>query len=72
LTILVTGSAGLVGRRLVPRLESAGFSTRGFDIHRSPLEDVRNAEALASAIGDVEGTVHLRPCPAWSGAGAIW
>jgi UDP-glucose 4-epimerase len=59
LTILVTGSAGLVGHFLVPRLKQEGFATRGFDIRRTPAEDVRNAEAFASAIDGVEGIVHL-------------
>jgi nucleoside-diphosphate-sugar epimerase len=57
--VLVTGSEGLVGHFLAPRLESAGFSIARFDLKRSKAEDIRNPHALAAAVADVEGIVHL-------------
>jgi nucleoside-diphosphate-sugar epimerase len=58
-TILITGSEGLVGRALSRRLEAAGFPTLGFDLRRSAAQDIRIPDALASAIAGVVGIVHL-------------
>ena len=57
--ILVTGSAGLIGRHLITHLRRAGTPVRGFDIAEAPSEDTRDAEALAAALDGVEGVIHL-------------
>jgi nucleoside-diphosphate-sugar epimerase len=59
MTILVTGSEGLIGRYLTQTLLDSGHEVRRFDIVRSPAEDVRNAVALAKAIHGVSGVVIL-------------
>lgn len=48
--ILVTGSRGVIGQNLVPRLEAAGHKVIEFDIARDPSMDVRSAEAVENAI----------------------
>lgn len=57
--ILVTGSEGLIGRRLVARLRADGVSVRGFDLRADPAEDIRDREALARSMTGVSGVVHL-------------
>ena len=57
--LLVTGSHGLIGRRLCRALEFAGFEIRRFDIRRSFIEDIRNSEALFDALQNVAGVIHL-------------
>ena len=57
--ILVTGAAGLIGRHLTAYLGRLGIPVRTFDIARSPAEDIRDRAALAAALHDVEGVVHL-------------
>ena len=57
--ILITGSNGLIGHALRSTLIELGLQVRDFDIARSPAEDIRNGEALAAAIEDVEGIIHL-------------
>lgn len=57
--ILVTGSEGLIGRRLCNLLTATGVEVRHFDIVRSQAEDVRNEDSLASAVRGVDGIVHL-------------
>jgi UDP-glucose 4-epimerase len=57
--ILVTGSAGLVGRHLCARLAMAGSEVRPFDLRRMASEDVRDADAVGHAVRDVTGIVHL-------------
>ena len=42
---LVTGAAGFVGRRLVPRLESGGFEVTGCDLEVD-VTDPRAVEAI--------------------------
>jgi UDP-glucose 4-epimerase len=59
MTILVTGSEGLIGRYLTQALMDDGHEIRRFDIVRSPAEDVRNAVALRKAIHGVSGVVIL-------------
>jgi UDP-glucose 4-epimerase len=59
MTILVTGSEGLIGRYLTQALMDGGHEIRRFDIVRSPAEDVRNAVALRKAIHGVSGVVIL-------------
>lgn len=57
--ILVTGSSGLVGRRVCERLAAAGRATRLFDLKRSSDQDVRSGAAVAHALEGVTGVLHL-------------
>lgn len=57
--ILITGSRGLIGRSLVRRLASQGISFREFDVARSPREDTREPAALAAALEEATGIIHL-------------
>jgi nucleoside-diphosphate-sugar epimerase len=57
--ILVTGAAGLIGRGLCARLRAEGLAVREFDIARAPAEDTRDRAALAAALKDVQGVIHL-------------
>lgn len=59
MTILVTGSEGLIGRRLCSLLAARGVEVRRFDIARSKAEDVRNEENLANAVKGIDGVVQL-------------
>src|SRR5262245_2796404 len=61
MTILITGSEGLIGANLIPRLLARGADVREFDVRRSPEEDTRDPDAIAAALGDgeVTGVVHL-------------
>jgi UDP-glucose 4-epimerase len=57
--ILVTGSSGLVGRHLCARLEAEGIAIRRFDLREIPSQDIRDPVALAGALRNVSGVVHL-------------
>jgi nucleoside-diphosphate-sugar epimerase len=57
--ILVTGSAGLVGRHLSAALAACGHRVRGFDLKHSPDENVVSRDAIERALSDVSGIVHL-------------
>ena len=61
LRILVTGSSGLVGTRLIARLRERGIATRGIDLRGDggARGDVRDPAAVATAIDDCDGIVHL-------------
>jgi len=59
MTVLVTGSEGLIGRYLTQALVESGQEVRRFDIARSPAEDVRHAAALRKAIHGASGVVIL-------------
>ncbi len=59
MTILVTGSEGLVGSRVCSSLADSGIEARHFDLVRSKDEDIRSPIALAEATRGVEGIVHL-------------
>jgi nucleoside-diphosphate-sugar epimerase len=59
MTILITGSEGLIGRYLAARLEAEGSHIRRFDIARSPVEDVRNRRAIRRALEGVSGVILL-------------
>lgn len=58
--ILVTGSEGLIGARLIERLSARGDEVVSFDIRRAAdiIEDIGDPAALA-AIGPVDGVFHL-------------
>lgn len=60
--ILVTGSSGLVGTALVPKLEASGFQVTGFDIaapRREECHDVRDATVVCEAVENCVGVVHM-------------
>lgn len=57
--ILVTGSAGLVGRHLCANLLGRGFAVRTFDIKHAPAEDVTCNRAVDGAVQEVSGIIHL-------------
>lgn len=73
--VLVTGGAGYVGSRLVPKLLDAGFGVNVLDLYlfgREPLSDVRenpllrehkgdlrDQTALSSALSDCDAVIHL-------------
>lgn len=59
--ILVTGSAGLIGRPLCAALRLAGYEVDGFDLRAAGEEygDVRDEGALRSAVIGCDGVIHL-------------
>lgn len=57
--ILVTGSAGLIGRHLIDLLRADGHAVRTFDCLCDPRQDTRDAAALEAAMDGVDGIVHL-------------
>lgn len=57
--ILITGSHGLIGRAIATRLGDDGHDIRTFDIRTDPRQDIRNPEAVESALDGVEGVIHL-------------
>lgn len=57
--ILVTGSAGLIGRGIVRALRGAGIEVREFDFRTNALHDTRDGEALRNALEGVTGVIHL-------------
>ena len=57
--ILVTGSAGLIGRHLIELLRAAGHSVRTFDCRCDPRQDTRDTAALKAAMEGIDGVVHL-------------
>ena len=60
--ILITGSAGLIGRAVGAALREAGGDVVGLDIRpEQPADrgDLRSADALAARMRDVGGVLHL-------------
>jgi nucleoside-diphosphate-sugar epimerase len=57
--ILVTGSAGLVGRHVTERLSERSLPVRPFDLRHLPGEDIRDPDAVARAVRGVSGILHL-------------
>lgn len=57
--LLVTGSAGLIGRAICERLTRAGIAVTGYDLRDHPAHDTRNPHRLASALAEVTGVIHL-------------
>ena len=60
-TVLVTGSAGLIGRALTKALQAQGTCVKGLDLQASDSTqgDVRDAKRVRSAVQGVSGIVHL-------------
>jgi len=60
-TVLVTGSCGLVGRRLCASLRRDGFSVKELDLRGMGEEhgDVTHAADIEAAIQNCEGVIHL-------------
>src|SRR5260370_37951646 len=67
--ILVTGSAGKIGRAAVRELKARGHFVRGFDLAPSPLVDERltgsvtDAEAFQRAATGMQSLIHLAATP---------
>ena len=67
--ILVTGSAGRVGRAVVAELLARGFAVRGFDLVPTPglgdsvVGDLASLGDVRSAMEGVEALVHLGATP---------
>jgi nucleoside-diphosphate-sugar epimerase len=59
--VLVTGSAGLIGRALQRELVAAGFEVTGLDLRARGhwYGDVRDRERVESAVHGCSGVVHL-------------
>jgi nucleoside-diphosphate-sugar epimerase len=57
--ILITGSAGLVGRHLGAQLRKSGHAVRTFDLRHADRQDVSDGAAVERAIAGVRGIVHL-------------
>lgn len=57
--VLVTGSAGLVGRAVSNLLIASGCDVSHFDIAARAQEDVRNRTSVMNAATDVDGIIHL-------------
>ncbi len=64
-TVLVTGSAGRIGRAVVAELQSRGRSVRGFDRVPTPgvadaiVGDLTDAAAVRRAVEGVGTVIHL-------------
>ena len=56
--ILVTGSRGFVGSRLIPRLEAAGHRVSGFDVDSVDVSDSSAVEAFVRGCSP-EAVIHL-------------
>jgi nucleoside-diphosphate-sugar epimerase len=67
--VLVTGSAGAIGRPTCAELRAGGHIVRAFDLHATPdvdecaVGDLADREAVASAMRDVDAVVHLGAVP---------
>lgn len=69
--ILVTGSAGRVGRSVAAALKAQGRAIRGFDLRASGLEDeivgsLDDAGAVAKAMTGVTDVLHLGAFMSWA------
>ena len=59
--VVITGSAGLVGHRLVARCRSAGYEVIEIDVRSGQGKslDFRSADALARCDESIDGVIHL-------------
>lgn len=66
--ILVTGAAGLIGRKICPFLQAKGLSVRAFDrrsqeaVEDEVIGDLADLDALRRAAADTDTVVHLAGC----------
>ncbi|MEU7058048.1 NAD-dependent epimerase/dehydratase family protein [Streptomyces sp. NPDC046197] len=56
--VLVTGGAGFIGSHVVEALAERGHDPVVFDVRADPGADVRNPEAVARALTDVDAVCH--------------
>lgn len=79
-TILLTGTTGLVGSRLLPRLQAAGFEVRALVRRDTDLPDgvtavrgdLEDAASLRAAVEDVDAVVHLAALFRTADEDAVW
>lgn len=57
--LLVTGSAGLIGKAICMRLSRAGIAVTGYDLRDDPARDTRDPVMLGRALEGVTGVIHL-------------
>src|SRR5262249_3483127 len=68
-TVLVTGSAGRIGRAVVAELKSRGVTVRGFDLVPTPdadvslVGDITDGSALLRVAQGVDMLIHLAATP---------
>src|SRR5262249_62120953 len=68
-TVLVTGSAGRIGRAVVAELQARGWPVRGFDRETTPgaadcvVGDLTDAAAVRRAVEGVATVIHLAATP---------
>jgi uronate dehydrogenase len=67
-TVLVTGSAGLVGATVCAGLAELGWQVRGYDVQPTPnveavVADIRDEAALSAALRGTYAVVHLAAIP---------
>ncbi len=60
--LLLTGSAGVIGRALRSSLRAAGFDVRGFDRASDAHQEILDTEALHDALAGCAGVIHLAAC----------
>jgi len=69
--VLITGGTGALGRELVPRLESAGYTARVMSRRAAPAgagtewaqAQIETGEGLAAAVAGVDAIVHCASSP---------
>lgn len=57
--VLVTGSSGLIGDRLVSQLDLSGHTAVRYDLREAPAQDIRSREALDRHLPGCDGVIHL-------------
>jgi len=60
--LLLTGSAGVIGRALHSTLLVAGFEVRGFDRASDARQEIQDPAALSAALAGCAGVIHLAAC----------
>ena len=61
--VLVTGSSGTLGSRVVEFLRKGGYDVVGFDVKTDPLEDLSNYELLNQRMAGCQFVVHTAAIP---------
>jgi nucleoside-diphosphate-sugar epimerase len=57
--LLVTGHEGLVGKAFCDLCRATGVEVRGLDIRGAEPRDIRDRDAVAELLDDIDGVVHL-------------